>query len=345
MMNAHMLLSYMIEHSERAQLDLLLSHPEQALQSRRCLTHALAALRSGVSTHPDRALFKALISPRIVSLDAVRSVLPDPNGNPWSDPLLELPRQLLLEQTSRYVQPYSRQILDPERHRRIVRRRQAGHFATLSDLYGARASQHIEEDGVSGNYVASVAAIEPDERISIVSRGAIRDLLSLYEAKRKAEQAGTGRLSHDTPSVDVLDSRIFARLGIVGFLHIADTSSGDPSDWALLHKGVRIHLPVSRQRIFASLGTLDPLYGAAVRMDYARAVLQRKPVYTRVEAVLDGTHRAYHRLMLPLRDRQDADRLLILALPDAASFPAAQLYERARPARIRGEEVPRGEAP
>lgn len=287
------LLNYALEMSERSELDREFGHPDHYLRARRHVAHAQTGMEE-----PDRAFFDQLYRPRLV-------VSEGREGRP------DILSPALLDRTRLYTEPYSHRVMC--RHTVIgqIHKRIDRHYGAIRQLAGPGTIR--ETIGSDGDLLASVSKIDPGPAIGGVTPPVIGRLLAYYDRLRIA--AG-GRV----PEIGQFTSADLQGLGgIVGYLHIGDTSAGNPGDWRLRHKALRIHLPVPLESAYEGIGRIRQIhYASAVMRDYGKAVETLQPLYTRLEVLIGRTHRAYYRVILPARFEAPGDRLVILALPDRA---------------------------
>lgn len=120
------------------------------------------------------------------------------------------------------------------------------------------------------------------------------------------------------PGRSFVDPVNFARLRVIGRVHVIDVSDDDPMNFRFKLHGTTITEFRGHDFTGSRLGELaNPMHGRGLATDYFTVKMTGLPRYQRIEASYDYSRRDYYRLILPISTTgRKVDTLVVGVSPE-----------------------------
>jgi len=114
------------------------------------------------------------------------------------------------------------------------------------------------------------------------------------------------------PDRRFIDPVSFARLRLVGSVHIIDVSAEDPQDYRIKVHGTIVTQLRQRDLTGTRIGDMpNRLHAKYLAIDYRTVKESGEPLYQRIEASYNFSQRDYRRLILPVASAGSIDTLVV----------------------------------
>jgi hypothetical protein len=172
----------------------------------------------------------------------------------------------------------------------------------------AEHTQHTAEDSAPVRDVEGrdwvVRTLLPMEQLAEEPGSKLARLAALW-TEAQATRGGI-------PDRKFVDPITFARLRLVGSVHIIDVSADDPQDYRIKVHGTIVTQLRQADLTGTRLGDMpNRLHAKGLAVDYLTTKLAGVPRYQRIEASYNFSVRDYRRLILPVASAGTIDTLVV----------------------------------